>query len=264
MTTAVLRTLAFVRRDAVVELTYPVALLIGVLDIALGVLAFFYLGRLFGGRPDGYAPRDFLVVGLAANGALSTALVCFVQAIQGARASGELAVIVAAPVRPSAILVYGSAYPIARALLEGGSYLVAGMLLGVRLTGAASIATMMTWVLSVGAFAAFGMFSGVAAVALRRGDPVAWLMGAASWLLGGVFFPPTLLPPVLQWAASVLPMTHATGALRSVMLRGAGIHEVGLDLLILGGWSVLAIAVAMPLFSAAIHRERVRGTLLHR
>lgn len=45
-------------------------------------------------------------------------------------------------------------------------------------------------------------------------------------LLGGLVWPVETLHPALRWLSQVFPLTHATVALRSVMVGGAGIEEV--------------------------------------
>ncbi len=62
--------------------------------------------------------------------------------------------------------------------------------------------------------------------------------------LSGIFFPITALPSWLQTAVHVLPLTWLTDAMHRVMNDGAGLSDIGLDLLILAGWTVAAFAVA--------------------
>ena len=64
-------------------------------------------------------------------------------------------------------------------------------------------------------------------LALKRGDPLLWLSGGLSWLLGGVFFPTDMLPGGLRQAALVLPITHALEALRATLLGDATLKDVG-------------------------------------
>lgn len=46
-------------------------------------------------------------------------------------------------------------------------------------------------------------------------------------LLGGLVWPVETLLPIFRWISQAFPLTHAVAALRSVMIGGAGIGEVG-------------------------------------
>jgi ABC-2 type transport system permease protein len=72
-----------------------------------------------------------------------------------------------------------------------------------------------------------------------------------SILLSGFMFPFAGMPRFAQWCAEVLPLTHFLRLIRGVMLRGAGLREMWIDVLALG----VFIAVMM---TAAILRFRKR------
>jgi ABC-2 type transport system permease protein len=62
-------------------------------------------------------------------------------------------------------------------------------------------------------------------------------------LMSGVIWPVATLPVVLKQLAYVLPLTYAVDALRGVMIRGAGIGGIALDLAVLCGVALLLLAV---------------------
>lgn len=63
-------------------------------------------------------------------------------------------------------------------------------------------------------------------------------------LLSGLLFPVEDLPGLLQPLAYLLPLTHASDALRAIMIRGQGLAEVGVQIvaLLLTGMIMLALA----------------------
>src|SRR5437764_1172493 len=75
--------------------------------------------------------------------------------------------------------------------------------------------------MSLVAFSSVGIMSASFTLIFRRGDPVLWLFGSASWLLGGVLFPTSQLPRVLRSIATLLPITHAANAMRAALLTSA-------------------------------------------
>ncbi len=72
-----------------------------------------------------------------------------------------------------------------------------------------------------------------------------------SILISGFMFPFAGMPPVVQWVAEVLPMTHFLRLIRGVMLRGASLWEL---------WPSVAALVAFTavMMTAAILRFRKR------
>jgi len=68
-----------------------------------------------------------------------------------------------------------------------------------------------------------------------------------SLLLTGVFFPLEAIPGGLRPLSYVVPLTYAADGLRSVMLRGWGVAEIALDLVVLVGYDVLTLLGAAVL-----------------
>ncbi|MEP6485324.1 MAG: ABC transporter permease, partial [Rudaea sp.] len=72
-----------------------------------------------------------------------------------------------------------------------------------------------------------------------------------SILLSGFMFPFAGMPKFAQWIAEVLPLTHFLRLIRGVMLRGAGLMELWIDVLAL-------IFFVVVMMTAAISRFRKR------
>lgn len=67
-------------------------------------------------------------------------------------------------------------------------------------------------------------------------------------LFSGVFFSLEGTPKILQDCAQVLPLTHFIQASRAIMLEGAGLGQIGPDLLFLGVFTAACLAIAAWLF----------------
>ena len=66
--------------------------------------------------------------------------------------------------------------------------------------------------------------------------------------LGGIFFPNEMMPDFLRIFSNTLPSTNLNDALRMVAINGAGINEVWQELVIVGGWLVGSLLLAVKLF----------------
>lgn len=69
-----------------------------------------------------------------------------------------------------------------------------------------------------------------------------------SILLSGFMFPFAGMPKLVQWLAEVLPLTHFLRLIRGVMLRGAGLPEMWIDVLALAALTLVMMALAIARF----------------
>ncbi len=67
-------------------------------------------------------------------------------------------------------------------------------------------------------------------------------------LFSGVFFSLEGTPQILQNVAQFLPLTHFIQAARGIMLQGWGLAQIAPDLLFLGGFTAVCLALAAWLF----------------
>ena len=68
------------------------------------------------------------------------------------------------------------------------------------------------------------------------------------WILSGVFFSSANFPQAMQPFVQALPLTAVNDALRANMLRGEGFETIGVELAIIGAWTVVCFALALKLF----------------
>jgi ABC-2 type transport system permease protein len=64
-------------------------------------------------------------------------------------------------------------------------------------------------------------------------------------LMSGLFTPIRSMPPWAQWMSELNPVKHFIGIMRAIMLKGAGLADVGKDIAILGGFGAVVLALAV-------------------
>ncbi len=228
MTLALRKAWAFFVRDLRTDLSYKVSFALEWVDIALGVAAYFFFSRLLTGRqPDGYEPFAFILVGIAVNGAMTAGLSAHAQGIESEQSAGTLKTVLATRTSAYSVMFFSSVYPIARASLDSGLYVLGGVAFGLSFASVNVGASLALFGLAVLAFSSVGVFSAAFTLVLKHGDPLVWMFGALSWVFGGVFFPVGMLPPLLQNVSGLLPITHALNGLRATLLEGASLVDVG-------------------------------------
>ena len=254
----------FFLRDLAIDMSYKVSIAIEIVDVLIGAAGFFYLSRVIGDRhPAGYDAFGFILVGVAGNSAMTTALACFAQAVKADQNAGTLKPLLVSPLPPGAMVALSATYPLIRSATSAVAYLVAGALL-FGLTGRVNVmASLVLLAMALGAFAAIGFLSAAFTLVVKRGDPLLWLFGVVSWLLGGVFFPVETLPAFLQQVARLLPITYALDGLRATLLGGAGLAAVRPQLIVLGTMTAIGLPLSAALVSAATSYGKRAGTLGH-
>jgi ABC-2 type transport system permease protein len=69
-----------------------------------------------------------------------------------------------------------------------------------------------------------------------------------SILLSGFMFPFAGMPQVVRWLAEVLPLTHFLRLIRGIMLRGAGLAEMWIDVAALLAFTAVMMGAAILRF----------------
>ena len=67
--------------------------------------------------------------------------------------------------------------------------------------------------------------------------------------IAGVFYPIETMPWIMQKIAYLVPLTYANDALRAVMLKGAGIGDIWLDIAVLLGFTLVFFVVGVLAFN---------------
>ncbi|WP_419800804.1 ABC transporter permease [Mucilaginibacter sp.] len=78
--------------------------------------------------------------------------------------------------------------------------------------------------------------------------PIANIVTLPQFLLSGTFFSISAFPSWLQPISKALPLTYLNDAMRKVAFEGAGLLDVGHQLLILAIWGIIVYAVAVKTF----------------
>jgi len=250
----------FFRRDLLIDASSRFTLLLQLVNVGITMAGYVFLSRLVE-KDSGEGYFTFVVVGMAASGAMLTSLNGLSRGLQLQQPSGVLKPLFFSQTRPEVVVLLSSVYPLARAAVDLVVYLTVGglfgglSLAGANLIGAAGVAG-----LGLVAFGSLGVWAAAFSVLFRWGNPFVWVIGSASWLLSGVLYPPALLPAPLRWAAGLFPLTHALDGLRAALLAGASFQELAVPALWLAGFSLLVAPLGLAVFNAGLTRTRINGT----
>lgn len=263
-----LQALAFLRRDLQVEASYRANVLLGGVSAFALLVALYYVGETVGPAAllAGYGGDYFAfsIVGFAAAAPLHAALLQLSRRVREAQITGTLEAILATPVGPARAVGLSALLPLLGATLRMAVLLAgAAAFFGLSYARADLPAAAAALLLALACYLPLGLLSAAFTLHFKRGDPVAAFFDLVSVLLGGVLFPVAVLPPPLQAAARLLPLTHALEALRLALLRGASVEAIAPQLATLAWSAAVLIPLSLAAFRWAVRRARHDGSLTH-
>lgn len=242
---------AVLRRDLRLALSYRLNFLLAAGSSLFTAVLWFYLSAFVAVRgtevPGGYFA--FVVTGTVLLHYVTAALHGASRRLREEQAAGTLEFFLSSPTPPWGLLLASVFLDLLLRTAEALVLLGAGAALGLEFHLRHPLALLVLVGLSVASFAALGILAASFLLVFQRGEPVTPLVGGLLALLGGVFFPPSVLPPFLAALARLLPLSYAADGLRAVLLEGKGLSELGG---VLGPLALFA-AVLLPLSSWAFH-----------
>lgn len=261
--------LAFVRRDFAIESGYQAAFIMGLAESIMLLVVFHFIGQLITPKSTSALNRygslyfPFALVGVAFARYFDLMLRMFSESIRTAQVTGCLEAMLCSQTGCVPIVLMSSLY----SLVSGGVQLVmillGGVLLfGVNLSQMNVIGTLVVLVVSVSIFMAFGVLSAAAIVWLKKGDPITWVLGGFGSILGGAYFPVSVMPHWLQRLSFLVPITYSLDALRLTMLRGAPLALVAKPLETLVVIAIVLLPASAATFASAVRKGRREGTLM--
>lgn len=260
---------AFLLRDVHHEASYKLSFALQLVRTLHLLLIFFFLSRFIGEAAPaklqayGSSYFPFVVTGLAVQQYLYLALNNFSEQLREAQLTGTFEAVLVCPVPLPLYLVGSALFAFVLNTFHILVFLGAGHFLGAAFPLREFPAVMLILLLSAIAFSSLGILAASYIVIFKKGNPVTWVFLLSSSLLGGVYFPVSVLPAWVQKLAVMLPMTHSLDALRGLMHRHVGLGGITPSLLGLTAWILVGIPVSCLCFAWAVRIGRKRGSLGH-
>lgn len=187
---------------------------------------------------DSFAP------GIIALAVLMVTTIFSVVIIVREKSGGMLERLFATPLRPMELVLGHAAALSLIAVAQSAVVLGAAILLfQIQIVGSVALAFAILLLFAVGN-QGLGMVASAAAKNELQAVQFIPLVLFPSLLLTGVFYPLEAIPGGLRPLSWFVPMTYANDALHSVMLRGWGVGDVALDLVVLGAYAAVSLLAA--------------------
>jgi ABC-2 type transport system permease protein len=255
---------AILRRDLLTAARYRAGFLLATAGSVVELAAFYYLSRAIGPgfRPEGTSYFPFLLVGTGMYTFLLLGIRAFVRAVQDAQQSGTLEVLMTCSTPAPTVVILSAASTLAGGMVQFLLYIGLGLLLlGTPLPTVNLPACLLIFGLSVVVIVAIGMIAAALQIAVQKGSAVLWLFGSGAWFLTGTLFPVAALPQPLRAASAFIPLTHSLNGMRMALLQGASVSSLAPEINFLTLFALVLLPMGLWMFSYALRRARLHGTL---
>jgi ABC-2 type transport system permease protein len=261
---------AFFKRDAAIALSYRAAFAAQILGNLLLLVMLYYVGKTVGPGAMPALTRyggnflAFVLIGVALTDCVTVSLASFATQVREAQTTGTLEATLMSPVRLSVILVYSSLWNYFMSAVRFVLYLVAGgFAYGLSADRANLLSAAVIFLLTVACFMGIGILWAGIVLLIKRGEAIMGATGLIFLMLGGVLFPPSLLPRWTQFLAGLIPLTPALEGMRFALLQNYGFHQLGAILTRLSIFAVVLLGTGIMGFNYAVHLGRKTGSLSH-
>ncbi len=255
---------AVLRRDLHVYLSYRTRLVSQVMTSLFSLTLFYYVSRLV--QVSGFGSSDdyfgYVVVGIALVSVLYS---CFsiAEMVRQELIAGTFERLLLSPFGGVRSVLAMTVFPLAYSFVLAAATLGLGWaLFGLQLHWATVPLSVPAMFLALLGFLPFGVVFAALTVATKQGSVgTTWVIALIS-IVGGLYFPVTLLPQWAQVAAKVQPFTPATEMLRHLLVDSPMASSMAVTVAKLIGFAALLLPASLLSLHYAIRLGQRRGTII--
>ena len=197
---------------------------------------------------------QFMAPGLMAMVIMMAVMTGTAASVSQERELGTLDGMLSAPASRLSIILGKSFAQVVRGLFQAGiTLLLAVVIFQISIRGNPLLLVLLL-ILTVFSFIGIGVLISAMTSHQQTATTIMMTLTMPMMFLSGAFFPIQQMPDVMQWISRVLPLTYAVDALRKCMVLGTGISGMMTEILVMVGFGVFFIIVAIPVFKKVITR----------
>jgi ABC-2 type transport system permease protein len=255
---------AVIRRDLVVYLTYRTRLVSQLLTAGFSLTLFYYVSRLVhvSGFSSPAAYFGFVVVGIALVSVLYS---CFsvAELVRQELIAGTFDRLLLSPFGAIRSVVAMTLFPLLYSFVMAALTLGIGVaVFGLELHWSSVPLAVPAMFLALLAFLPFGLLFAALTVATKQGNVgTSWVIALIS-IVGGLYFPVSLLPDWVQTSANLQPFTPATQLLRHLLVDSPLTTSVAVTVAKIAGFAAVLLPLSIYALHHAIRLGQRRGTII--
>lgn len=259
---------ALIKKDFLNETSYAFSLFFNIFGVLVSLLSYYFIDKLFGFTMAGQLKEfgvnyfSYVLLSMAFFSYIGVGVGSFSARIQSEQMQGTLESLLLSPTKTYTILLSMGLWNLLLASMDVIIYLVLGIFFFKIDFGSVNIlSAMIVLILTIISFSGLGMLSASFIIVFKRGNPFGWIVGTMEGLLGGVYFPITVMPAFLQVLAKCLPVTYAVRAMQFAVYKGYSLYQLRIECGFLVLFSIILIPLSLYSFRYALKRARMEGSL---
>ena len=262
------RSLAFFKKDLINQTSYRLSFFLNILSIFIAVYVFFIFSKLFEGS-NTYLEKFgnnyffFLIIGISVSDVVLRISSVINTEVRNYQLTGMFEEIINLKAPIIELLSYSFIYPIVFSIFRLLIFLFFAVIffdLSLDFTniGLIMFAISLTLISCVG----IAYIAGAYALAFKKGNPLSAINQLSVMILGGVFFPTTILPDWLNYISQFIPVTHALEIIRYLFVSDNFLNfEVIKHFYSLALLSLCFLSIGLVVCHFAIKNGKKNGTL---
>ena len=262
------RSLAFFKKDLINQTSYRLSFFLNILSIFIAVYVFFIFSKLFEGS-NNYLEKFgnnyffFLIIGISLSDVVLRISSVINTEVRNYQLTGMFEEIINLKAPIIELLSYSFIYPIVFSIFRLLIFLLFAVIffdLSLDFTniGLIMFAISLTLISCVG----IAYIAGAYALAFKKGNPLSAINQLSVMILGGVFFPTTILPDWLNYISQFIPITHALEIIRYLFISDNFLNsEVIRHFYSLALLSFCFLSIGLIVCHFAIKNGKKNGTL---
>ena len=260
---------ATVRRDWAIAVSYRLPFALDLVQTLAGMVLFYFIGTLVDSHTASTTPGleagyfSFVIIGMVMVDMVSTSLTAFSDRLRADQTTGTFETLLTTPTPPWLVALTGASYQLLYASTKAiVSLVIAALFFGLQIDAGLDTlpAALLGFAAAILLFSSLGVAFAAYTVVFKRGSSLIGLATTGLALLGGVYFPLSVLPAPLRAVGALLPFTWAVDVVREALLHG---RVAWGQLLVLVVVAIVLAPLSCRLFDAAVNRARRAGTLTH-
>lgn len=259
--------LALIRASFLTAASYRLAMFVSVASLVFQIIPTYYIGKTLDPfmapaiKGQGGDYFGFLVMGTIAYLLLAAAVDSLPRALERGISTGTLELVFSTPTPVPALLVGLTGYELLWTVLRSIVVLAAATAFGFDAHWGRFPAAAVILGLVVVTYFGIGMIAGAMIIAYRRTASIQTVAIVGSAMLGGVTYPPSMVPDWIERVSYVIPMTYGLRAVRQLVIDDRPLASVVPDVAILTASCVLLLGLGSLCMTYALRRARAEGTL---
>jgi len=260
---------AYIKKEFLIQKSYKFAFFFNFFSVFTSLFIFFFINKLFGNKisphlqPFGRDYFSYTILAQAFFTYVGTGLGGVTSQIQEEAITGTLESLLVTPIKMSTLLLSMALWNFLFASIDLFLYFFFGSLIfKINFSQINFLSTIVIFLLTIISFSSLGLVSGSFILVLKRGNPINWLVDTAFGLLGGVYFPVTVLPNWLQKISSYIPVTHAIKSIEMAVYQGSSLKNLSPDIIKLTIFTIILFPIGICSFSYALKKAKEDGSLI--